>query len=156
MHTTSKAGVLYLIRGVSGCGKSTLAQELSNLYTGAGKTVVWIEADKFLYTESGDYVWTTGRVIEAHRQAYLQAKQAFKDGVQVIIVSNQSIREQDMTDFLEFAKEFNYTVVRFVVENMHGDLNGKHGVQDDQAKEAARVIRSNIRLLPQRMTNDTQ
>lgn len=138
--------VMYILRGCSGSGKTMFADEMESLYRSLGLTVARIEADQYLYTETGDYVWTQQRVMAAHMACANDCATACESKVDVVIVSNMSVYEKDMKVYLGLANKNGYTVIRMVLENLHGGSN-EHGVTDDRKKEIARVMRSNIKLI---------
>lgn len=87
--------VITLLRGLPGCGKTTYA--LSNL-----RHDTLIEADNYLYTAEGKYLWTPERVVQAHTQAQAELVQALAEGKSVV-VANTFSRHWEIESYLSLA-----------------------------------------------------
>lgn len=103
---------LVLVRGHQGSGKSTFAknyQKEFELQHPEAKTL-HLENDQYLYNDKGEYVWTSERVDKAITQVTNEAREAFKQKVNLIIVSNMFVTIKSMVKFLELAKKHQYEV----------------------------------------------
>jgi predicted kinase len=116
---------LFIIRGIPGSGKSTFAKNLATVH---------FEADMFFMDENGVYNFDASRLSEAHSWCRNAVKDAMKDGVDKIAVSNTFTRKWEMEPYILMAEEFGYRVFSVIVENRHGGEN-LHSVPEEKIEE---------------------
>lgn len=113
MFVSMKA--MLFLRAVSGSGKSTLASVLSE----DGRYPIF-EADQYFYDEAGNYNFDASKLGDAHKDCQSRVVDAMREGVDKVIVSNTSTREQDVQLYKGLAEAEGYTFFSMVVENRHG------------------------------------
>lgn len=99
--------VLVLLRGIPGSGKSTKAQEIVDNCFG---THVKCSADDYFINSDGEYVFNRFRLGKAHNQCKENAKQAMKDGVDLVIVDNTNTTKKEMQPYINMAKHYGYQI----------------------------------------------
>jgi len=106
--------MLIIVRGLPGSGKSTLATALKQRFG-----FKHVEADQYFVTESGDYVYDSGRIKDAHAWCQEAVRSALEEGKSVV-VSNTFTRLWEMEPYMEMG--FPYAVVQCTGEydNIHG------------------------------------
>ena len=126
---------LFLIRGLPGAGKTTLAEQLLWLFScyqedeGRFGQICSVSADDFMVDSEGNYLWQPELLGECHRECYATAESAMAEGVEDVIVHNTFTTEKEMQPYMDAAQEYNYRVVRLIVENTHGNTS-VHNVPD--------------------------
>lgn len=119
--------VLYIVRGVSGAGKTSLAKSIvgdSNYF----------EADHFFEDEDGNYNFNAGMIGEAHRCNRQVVELAMLTGTTPLAVSNTFTRLWEFKEFMDLAKQYEYTCFVITVENYHGCAS-IHAVPTDKITE---------------------
>ena len=118
---------LVLVRGHQGSGKSTFAKNYKREFefNHPNAKTLHLENDQFLYNDKGEYVWTSERVDKAITQVTNEAREAFKQKVNLIIVSNMFVTIKSMVKFLELAKKHQYEVEIYRTQNW---FENEHGV----------------------------
>lgn len=116
---------LYLIRGIPGSGKTSLATTLMTLHN---YEAIHCEADKYFYY-SGEYVFNPTKLKQAHQHCQGMCEQGMKEG-KVVIVSNTTTTEKEVSVYTELAKRYEYELISLVVENRHGS-DSAHNVPQD-------------------------
>jgi predicted kinase len=112
---------LVLLRGLPGAGKSTVA----SMFNGAAH----FEADMYFMVD-GEYRFDASKLPSAHQLCQLWTKNAMKDSVETIVVSNTLTQQWELDKYYELAKEYDYRVISLIVENRHGGKN-VHDVPDE-------------------------
>lgn len=109
--------MMFVVRGLPGSGKSTLAQTMSK-----AMHIRHFEADQFLYTEEGEYVWSPKRLGWAIRQCQRHTEHEMQNGHDVIVAgvfaNNKALRP-----YKRLADTYGYAVTYIVVENRHEGQN---------------------------------
>lgn len=118
---------MVVVRGISGSGKTTFAEYL------ASQNGVICSADDFLINDKGEYDWHWSKLKGAHQACYDKAKGVMEWGLPVII-ANTSVRERDVNEYMDLAKEFDYRVFSVIVENRHGGVNS-HDVPEESLEK---------------------
>ncbi len=128
---------LFLIRGVPGSGKSTFA----NLLNQYALTMINLEADDFFTTynkdtNSFDYNFNPTKLKEAHQWCQSTAMHFLEQGFNVS-VSNTSVTEWEVGQYMDIANATGANFVSLIVENYH---NGKniHGCPDEKVQQMKR------------------
>lgn len=128
---------LFLIRGLPGAGKTTLMFQIADPLIflandgvrGFDNFPVMVSADDFMVDSEGNYLWQPKLLGECHRECYATAESAMAEGVEDVIVNNTFTTEKEMQPYMDAAQEYNYRVVRLIVENTHGNTS-IHNVPD--------------------------
>lgn len=95
---------LIIIRGPSGSGKSTLARKLQ-------KSDAWIcEADDYFVGRNGEYKFDPSKLGAAHANCQERVQTRMLAGDEQIIVSNTSMRIQEVKPYLALALQYGYAV----------------------------------------------
>lgn len=136
---------LIIIRGASGSGKSTFAQLLSEAFKAQDLQVVLCEADKYFYSESGEYNFDLTKLQEAHEWCQASALVAMSKGVEIVILSNTSTANWEISPYLKMAERFEYTVDSIAKENLHGGVN-VHDVPDFVLDRQRERLRGSLKL----------
>ncbi len=128
---------LFLIRGTPGSGKSTLA----TLMNQHAMTLINLEADDFFKTynkdtNTFDYNFDASKLKEAHQYCQSTAKHFLELGFNVS-VSNTSVTEWEVQQYMDIAMITGANFVSMIVENYH---NGKniHGCPDEKVQQMKR------------------
>lgn len=120
---------LFLIRGLPGAGKTTFTHILMCADGVVGLNTTCVAADDFMVDSEGNYLWQPALISECHRECYTTAQKAMADGIGDVIVHNTFTTEKEMQRYMDAAQEYNYRVVRLIVENTHGNTS-IHNVPD--------------------------
>ena len=121
-------GELILLRGLPGSGKSTLANIILQQPNNNPQEV--LSADDFFVDGSGDYVFDSTKIKEAHNYCQFRCSERMRQGIARIVVANTFTQEWEMTPYYEWAKDFNYQVHSIIVENKHNGIN-EHNVPEE-------------------------
>ena len=120
---TSRAGILWIIRGLPGSGKSTLARELCEELS----TCHWYEADMF-FESFGQYFFDRTKLGDAHDWCQRSTVDAMHHGAHNIIVSNTFSRVWEIEPYINMARHNGYNVH---VITCTGTYPSIHGVPQD-------------------------
>lgn len=96
---------LIIMSGVSGSGKSTLAKKLSEQNGNAP-----IFSTDSLWLVDGVYYWNAKAIGHAHSVNQAKVEIAMSSGAKCIIVDNTNLSFAEVKPYLDFAKDFGYTV----------------------------------------------
>jgi predicted kinase len=129
--------IMYILRGVPGAGKSTLAKTLV-------EPEYIFEADQYFENENG-YVFLPDLLPFAHGQCYQYTREAMRNNVPKIVVSNTCTTEAELEKYIDLAREFSYTVFVMVVENRHGN-ESVHDVPEAKVEQMRKRLRNSISL----------
>jgi len=127
----------YLIRGVPGSGKSTVAKNIIEL-AGNNYTTAHYEADMYFY-RNGEYKFDQRLLPAAHKWCREKTHEAVERGVDIVIVSNTSIKEWEITPYHDLAKEYGYQFISLIVEHRHSG-NSIHNVPSDVIKRHEKTM----------------
>lgn len=123
--------ILYLIYGIPGSGKTTKANELINKYKSLNLPIDHWEADMFFEDpKTGKYNFDPTKLFQAHKWCQEQCLNSMKNKRDVII-SNTSLTPKERKPYINFAKEFNYTVI-FIEAT--GNFQNVHNVPEEKIK----------------------
>lgn len=129
--------IMYILRGVPGSGKSTLAKTL------ASEEYIF-EADSYFNGPNG-YDFDPNMLFFAHEDCYGRTRNALKQCIDRVVVSNTCTTERELEKYLDLAKNFGYTAFVIVVENRHGG-NNVHGVTTDKIELMKKRLMGSISL----------
>lgn len=128
--------ILYILRGVPGCGKSTVAKSLGS---------VVCEADQY-FMQEGQYRFDPTQLVEAHKYCFNKCELALQNNVPIVVVSNTSVRAEDVETYRELGLKYEYNVFVLTVENWHGGID-VHGVLPEKRKKMADALRNSIKFM---------
>lgn len=128
---------LFLIRGCPGSGKSTFA----NLLNQHAMTMINLEADDYFTsynkdTNSFDYNFDPTKLKDAHQWCQSTAMHFLEQGMNVS-VSNTSVTEWEVGQYMDIAMLADANFVSLIVENYHGNVN-IHGCPDEKVQQMKR------------------
>lgn len=125
---------LYLIRGCPGAGKSTFATSMNQ----SAMTLINLEADDYFQkynpdTNAFDYNFDPTKLKDAHQWCQTTALHFLQEGMNVS-VSNTSVTEWEVQQYMDIAMLAGANFVSMIVENYH---NGKniHGCPDEKVQQ---------------------
>ena len=125
-------GELILLRGLPGSGKSTLANIILQQPNNNPQEV--LSADDFFVDGSGDYVFDSTKIKEAHNYCQFRCSERMRQGIARIVVANTFTQEWEMDEYFKMAERYNYRVHTVVDENRHGNGN-VHGVPENKLQQ---------------------
>jgi predicted kinase len=131
---------IILIRGLPGSGKSTLANILSE----NGKYPVF-SVDQYFTDDNGKYVFNYLDNHLAYEECKKNALSEIRNGTEKIFIDNTFTLDWEMEPYFKMAKENDYKIFVFTVENYHGSKN-IHDISEEQVKKMAEKY--NVKLLP--------
>lgn len=137
--------ILLLCRGVSGSGKSSLAMNLADVFYLAGMSVEICEADQFFFNKKGEYVFDPRRLTDAHNFCRDKCLKFLESGVDLVVVSNTSVHNRDVSIFQSYAERFGYRFISLIVEN-RSNTKDVHNVPKETIIKQDKTLRNNIRL----------
>lgn len=105
-NLSRRLNTVVLMRGVSGSGKSTLARDLAILTL--SKDSVIVSADENFMSVDGKYLWSVEGLKHAHALCKLQALEAMKRGIRLIIVDNTNLSEKERGPYEDLASDNTY------------------------------------------------
>ncbi len=121
--------MLVLVRGLPGSGKSTVGKR----WQAAG--FVHLEADQFLLTQTGEYLWTPTRLRIAHERCQDETRVALA-GRKDVIVSNSFVRKWEISPYMEMAKRSGTSLV---VIKATGAFKSVHDVPEEVLARMAAI-----------------
>ena len=143
---------LVLMRGVSGSGKSTYANKLIKRVQSLFKlSAVKVSADDF-FIKDGVYKFHAGKLQLAHGACKKNAKNAMKDGIDLVVVDNTNTQEWEMKPYIHMAKRYGYRVVFRTVGSFDEESlalytkRNTHGVPREAIDRMAKRFQSNPKI----------
>ena len=130
-----------ILSGVSGSGKSTSADTLASLTSDC----VICSADDYFVNAAGEYKFDPSLLGAAHAYSKSRFVQALIDGVYLVICDNTNTNSREYKFYVDEAEKRGYTVLRWVVDNIHG-TKSVHDVPEAVLKQQEkRLIQSLIK-----------
>ena len=120
---------ILLIRGLPGSGKTTLANALSE----NGKYNIF-SVDQYFTDEEGNYSFNYLDNHKAYDECKKRVMEDVKRGAEKILVDNTFTLDWEMEPYFKIAKENDYMIFVFTVENYHGGKN-VHGISEEQVRK---------------------
>lgn len=139
---------LVLMRGWPGSGKSTCAKKESVKFK---KSLVLSTDDYFVCPNTGDYIWVSSLIGEAHVWNRKRTEDAMKRGKSPIFIDNTNIRLWEMDGYLKLAKIYGYETFQFPCS---GNFENTHGVPREKVEQMKDSYE--ISLLPMWETSDEE
>jgi 2',3'-cyclic-nucleotide 3'-phosphodiesterase len=105
---------LYILRSLPGGGKSTLAKLISETSRGRGESCTVHSTDDFhlkLIDGKLTYVFQPENLGRFHKSNQNNARASMEFDVDNVVIDNTNIKFSDFSEYIRFAKEFNYRVV---------------------------------------------
>ena len=131
---------IILIRGLPGSGKSTLAELLTE-----NKKYPVFSVDQYFTDKEGKYSFDHLKNYVAYDECKENVLRGMKNKIEKIFVDNTFTLEWEMEPYFKMAKENNYRIFVFTMENYHSGLN-VHGITDEQLRKMGEKY--TIKLLP--------
>jgi 2',3'-cyclic-nucleotide 3'-phosphodiesterase/NEDD4-binding protein 2 len=135
---------LILIRHVSGAGSSTLANSIKEICDIGRVRCVVAAADQY-FEKDGEYKWNPAELFQAHSECQKKVANAMFFKVPVVIVTNTFTSQKDMDAYIQFAEEYHYRLVSFVLENRHGNKD-IHNVPEKTLQIQETKIKNSLKL----------
>lgn len=103
---TKHGRIMFIIRGPSGTSKNILSSLLIEKYPKA----VFYSANQY-FEDSFEKVRNRETTTESHKYCHRKTENACRTGNHPIIIQNTHIRKREMLEYLEFAAQYNYTII---------------------------------------------